>query len=282
MLEDLRKTSAEAREKRKGRRRRWMRLHFLGATVEDADAAAWAEAVEDAGGTVSDAQRVRVTTLIATLKSASVWTPLDRLWLFAAENATQALTDLKARATATATNSPTFTANRGYAGNGTTSFVNSNFNPSTASGNYTRNDAMFGCWVETAQTASAAAHTYVGAYVTNYAYMSQNNTTQNKWAANANGNTLFTFSTQTGLWVPQRTGANAQALFKDGASVATDTRASTVLENRTVVFLALDISAFEATDARLALGVIGKSLTAAQHAGFYAAARAYMTAVGVA
>jgi hypothetical protein len=73
------------------------------------------------GGALSNSELRLVSNLIRGLKTDGVWSSLDRLWLFAAENSTQALTDLVARSSATATNSPTFTANQGFAGNGTPS-----------------------------------------------------------------------------------------------------------------------------------------------------------------
>lgn len=92
----------------------------------DRDAVAWRAAVLGAGGTVSAAQLGRVDRLARCLKVGGVWPVADRIWLLAAENSTQSLVDLLARATATATNSPTFTAFAGWAGNGTTAFINLN------------------------------------------------------------------------------------------------------------------------------------------------------------
>lgn len=69
--------------------------------------------------------------LLAGLAADGILPMLDRLWLFAQPTAALALVDLIAGATATAVNSPTFTANRGYAGNGSTSYINTGFVPST-------------------------------------------------------------------------------------------------------------------------------------------------------
>jgi hypothetical protein len=123
----------------------------------DADALKWRTAVVSAGGSVSTPQLRRISTLIATQKAAGVWQQLDREWVFAAENATQALIDLKARSSATAVNSPTFTAWRGYAGNGSTSYVNTNFNTSTGT-LFTQNSAHWGVWQRTAKTVGAVGN----------------------------------------------------------------------------------------------------------------------------
>lgn len=240
----------------------------------DADARAWAAAVTAAGGAVSSSQLRLISILIVALKRAGVWTLLDRLWLFAAESATQALTDLKARAVATAVNSPAFTANRGYAGNGTTAHINSNFNPSTAGGNYARDDALLGCWVE---TEGASGGAYMAAYIAQWSLFWRSGATTIGWPVNQGANQNFTFAGQTGLWALQRTGANATELFKDGASVATGVAASVALENRNV-FILSDDGSTSTTTGRLAAAFIGKSLTAPQQAAFNAAMRAYMPA----
>lgn len=97
----------------------------------DADALLWVAAVVTAGGTVSAARQALVSNFIAAEKHAGCWTLTDDYWLLWAENATQALVSLKQLRTATPVNSPTFTANSGYAGNGTSSYINTGFIPAT-------------------------------------------------------------------------------------------------------------------------------------------------------
>lgn len=250
-----------------------------GGGAGDGDVAAWVAAVKAAGGTVSNDQASRVTDLLAALKGGGVWPLLDRLWLFAAEDSTQALTDIKSLAVATAVNSPTFTENRGYAGNGTTAYIDSNFNPSTAGGNYARNDALFGCWIETAS--SLTARVYMAPYISQYSFLSKASSSAYGWPVNQSATQTYNFVSEEGLWSLQRTGASATELFKDGASVATGTTGSTALENRNI-FILIDQAGGSPVDGRLASAFAGKSLTTVQQSAFYTAMRAYMTAVGVA
>lgn len=113
-------------------------LLFGGAVkgVKDPDALAWGTAV---GLLSTDPRLALIETLIVTLKTAGVWTVFDRLWLFAAQNSTQALTDLVTRSVATAVNTPTFTADRGVTGNGSTSYINTNYDPTVNGVNFTQN-----------------------------------------------------------------------------------------------------------------------------------------------
>lgn len=263
-----------------------MSLLLLRRSVVDADAAAWVSAVRAAGGQVSSAQAVRVSTLTLALKKAGVWSSLDRLWLFAAENSTQALIDLKARATATATNSPTFTANRGYAG-GTTSYINTNFNPSTAGGNYTQNSATYGCWVETAESSPASLKRLAGNDSSNYSEFS---TGAGSYGYSVNqgapGNSQVS-STSTGCFDFSRvaaSGAGAVNCYWNGSLTDATTHASIAIPNNNMFALASNNAGapYQNSDARLAGLWSGGGLTATQVAAFYAARRAYMTAVGVA
>src|SRR5215475_1833641 len=82
-------------------------------------AQSWAAKVTAQGGTVSATQFTRTDQLIGALNAGGILPKLDHLWLFAAESATAALVDVIGGAVATAINSPAFTANRGFAGDGT-------------------------------------------------------------------------------------------------------------------------------------------------------------------
>lgn len=90
----------------------------------------------------STAQRLKQNTLLSSLKTAGVWSKLDTFTNFATDGSSNfALIDWKRLTQYTAVNSPTFTANEGFMGNGTSSYVDTNFNPSTQSTNYVTNNA---------------------------------------------------------------------------------------------------------------------------------------------
>jgi len=124
------------------------RLALLTASV-DVDATSWRAAVLAAGGSVSDSQFQRISRLIRSLKGAGIWALLDRLWLHAAESSVQGLVDLKARTVATAVNSPAFAINRGFTGDGASSYLNLNFSLSTQAVAANVANIEFGGWVLT-------------------------------------------------------------------------------------------------------------------------------------
>ena len=97
----------------------------------DADVLAWRDAVLANGGSVSLARLIVVDQFVFSEKTAGLWALTDDYLGFWAENAVQALTSLKQRRLATAVNSPSFTADRDYTFNGTTSYADTGFVPGT-------------------------------------------------------------------------------------------------------------------------------------------------------
>jgi hypothetical protein len=105
----------------------------------------------------SAARRTLIQNCIVALQDAGIWDELDVLYLFAAADSQAACLNWKAPASnvAVPTNTPTFTADRGYAGNGTTSYVDTTFAPATHGVNWTQNDASLWVWCLTDSQNSA-------------------------------------------------------------------------------------------------------------------------------
>lgn len=97
----------------------------------------------------SSGQRVKQNKLLVDLKTAGIWSKLDTFGLFATDAGSNfALIDWKRLTTYTAVNSPTFTSNGGFTGNGTSSYIDTNYNPATQNINYTLNNAGRFFWVD--------------------------------------------------------------------------------------------------------------------------------------
>lgn len=90
----------------------------------------------------SAGQQVKQNQLMLGLKSSGAWSKLDTFAMFATDGSSDfALIDWKRLTTYTAVNSPMFTSNGGFTGNGTSSYIDTNFNPATQGANYTLNNA---------------------------------------------------------------------------------------------------------------------------------------------
>lgn len=111
-----------------------------------ASATAYFNQVTSNGGSLTNAEKTYINTFIGAL--GSDFAEFDRLWIHGLSNSVAARTSL-ANPTSTmitAVNSPTFTANQGYTGNGTTSYLDTNYNPSTGGVKFTINNASFGAY----------------------------------------------------------------------------------------------------------------------------------------
>lgn len=97
----------------------------------DPDVVSWAAQVVTNGGTVSEARKIVVSIFVRAEKVSGAWALTDDYWALWGENAIQSLVSLKQRRLAVATNSPTFTADRGYVFDGVTNYINTQFVPST-------------------------------------------------------------------------------------------------------------------------------------------------------
>jgi hypothetical protein len=247
------------------------------ATTYDSATTAWAAQVVTNGGTVSTTQKGYVDTLITGLKSDGVWTKLDRLWLFAAENVQQALTDIVADVSATNVNSATFTANRGYTGNGSNMYINSNFNPTTAtSPKYVQNSAcMFG-WSNTSGTESHAFYGDDGFDFVNSLGITGANLS---WQINSAYTRQSTALGATGLYLMNRTGSLVSVVDVNGTQYDTQTTVSSAAVSNshlTILRAGGDYSTKQAS----CLG-FGGGLTTGDRTNVNSRLRTYMTSVGV-
>jgi hypothetical protein len=176
----------------------------------------------------------------------------------------------------TTAGTPTFTTDRGWSATGAAGNkdVNTNFNPSTAAGNYTQNDAMICVWVygSTQENAAIVMDPAGDAKVELFNKWSDGNS---YWAINGNGTEISSVapSNPGGFWLMERTGASACELHNNNTLIGTSTNGSAALINQ-------NICSGSVANSIACLG-IGASLSSGQQTALYNAALAYMTAVGV-
>lgn len=195
-----------------------------GSSSLDASTIAWVNAVVAAGGTVSAAQQTNVNTLIVSLKSHSLWTIQDRIWLHANENVSQqALIDIVNLGVATVNGSITLAAG-GYTGDGSTGYLDSGY---SSGSNFSQNSGSFSQYIRNSRTSNSAAasgrfdaastggQSLISPY--NFALMSYdvNNGQFSNQPANTNAQ---------GFWTASRTASNAIALYKNSNSTAFDSQ----------------------------------------------------------
>lgn len=131
-----------------------LRRGFLGgggsASSFDSDYQAVLDRASTLGYTApSSGQQTLQNTLVTDLKTAGVWDKLDVFYVFATDGDSDFATlnwKTPSSHQVTKINSPTFTANSGFAGDGSSSYLDTNYNPATSGTNYTLNDASISVW----------------------------------------------------------------------------------------------------------------------------------------
>lgn len=225
----------------------------------------------------SSSRQTTYSTLIDGLVSAGVWAKLDALFMYAAADAATSLTNLVQVSHGgfldTGTGTPTFTADRGWSGNGAPGQrdVNMNFNPSTAAGHYTQNDAMFCAWQigTTQENELFLADTLNDSKIELFPKWSDGNT---YWAVNGTEITTTAPANSGGFWLGQRTASNASELRRNDVSVGTSASASTALSNSSIVL--------KPVANIVGCAGVGASLSSAQQTSLYNALNSYLTAIG--
>jgi hypothetical protein len=198
----------------------WLPL-FVASAIDPATTA-WVNQVVTNGGTVSGGRQTIVNTFIVCLKTNSLFTTFDRYWLLAGENTQSALTDMVGLVSAT-NSGATFTASTGYAGNGSTTFVNTNFVPSTNGVNYTQNSASFGGQVQTNRT-SAGNQSEYGAGNSAFTQVAGLLTLEGGGSSlifiNGGNRTIATSTSSRGSWIAVIATSSSGALYFNGSSGA--------------------------------------------------------------
>ncbi len=226
-----------------------------------------------------------VNQFIIQLKADGNFTKLDRLWLHATEAQDQAKVSIvnPASTKLTEVGSPTWTAKQGYTGNGSSMYLNTNYNLSTSSLNYLLNSSSAGLYIRTNPGAAVEVDLGVADATPNLTYLFPrnvgDNSFQNAQAALAG---IFTYANADtrGFFSIIRTAANAQSAWKNGISKATNATASSVLINNNVYILANNNNGAAASFSRkqIALSYFGSG-TVGQLT-FYNAIQTLMTQIG--
>jgi hypothetical protein len=183
----------------------------------------------------SAAQQVKQNQLIRSLKSEGIWTLLDVFYVYANDGSKEFATlNWKSPSTfqSTMVNSPSWTGTLGFTSNGTSSYINTNWNPSTNGVNFTLNNAAIIIHVN--GTGSASSGVDMGANGASGVGRVKLNArrTDNTYLAEINVSTVVTGGATTnalGFFQLRRIASNSYAVFKNGSSQFTSSQASTVM-----------------------------------------------------
>jgi hypothetical protein len=226
-----------------------------------------------------NARKIVINDLIVSLIADGIWAKLDVLWVLAAHDAQAARLNWKTPASfaLTAVNSPTFTTDRGYAGNGTTSYLDTGWDPATNGSNYTQNNASFGLW---SRTSGQSAVNLMGTGTANVCtIVSRNTSDQSSHRINTAGLGVGAASLDgSGFWHAERTASSASAIYKNGALEVAGAQTSAALSSSDFNLGRVNTTQFATT--QFAAAFMGASFSSGERSAFYTALQTYMTAVG--
>jgi hypothetical protein len=158
---------------------------------------------------------------------------IDYLFLFAQDQQANARISLfnPTLYNATEHNTPTWTANQGYTGNGSNMYLSLNFIDNTNGVNFASNNASMGCYLR--QSVGTTNKINFGTYAGNSTYISATFITGIFYAniqSSTYNSSIGSVGTQ-GLFTSVRTGSTATQQWVNGLQVKTGTDASTGLNN---------------------------------------------------
>lgn len=250
----------------------------------DADA----EAYFTAATVTETAYKDAINQFVLDLKAASIWTKFDRLWILANQNETAALTCLVSlNQDASAVNSPTFTAGEGFAGNGSSQYINSGYAVGTDNVNLTQNSAAYFFYSNTdgasdGQEAGAVQDGTFARMTQMLARTAAGNA--QAWVHQGGGGGLSAaVADGIGLYMASRTASNAQKLYKNGSSVASNTTASTTPSAFDVFFLIREVGGFPSgtySSRQLSMAGMASGFDDTEAAAFDAAVDTLKAAIG--
>lgn len=261
------------------------------ATSYDPDAQLWFDAVVTAGGTVSNAQKGYVNTLITALKAAGTWAKTVDMALMVAENSVQALVSLKQLRTGTAVNSPTFATSAGYTFNGTTNYIRTGLILDThALGLISAISVRFGAYQRN-NTAQSTGSVMGTSNNSTFQMRLRPRTTTGPGSISGGIQSSTVVSTTTlpdsslGMTAMQAAGTTTRVMDRNGASLASATQTayvSAVLPSIEMWVGCINSSGavFQALAAQVGLWLVTAPLSDAEKLSEYNAIQTYMTSHG--
>ena len=183
----------------------------------------------------SSLYKMKVDFLIKNLKEFGIWNQLDRLWVFSTEQQAHARVSLVNPSginsawpsNITEVNNPTWTRLKGYTGNGTSAYLNTNYTESTNGINATQNNVSTGIWC-TNKAITGSTEVDFGSNNGGSEILSQYwNGNLNAYVNSASGGVYTGYGNTLGLTAMQRTSSSSINILKNGVVISTPAENST-------------------------------------------------------
>ena len=174
------------------------------------------------GGSITGAEQGYLNTFLNSIQASE----FDRLWVHGLSNQIAARISLVNALTAdliTEVNAPTFTAGVGFTGDGTTDYLDLNFQPSTDGIKYTLNDCSFGVYTQDNVEGGYILGTGSGA---NFVGIRTKLTGNFTAEINSLSSVIGVSPSANGFWSVGRTGSTNPFVYRNGSSLTINTNPS--------------------------------------------------------
>lgn len=229
----------------------------------------------------TSARKTLYNNLIVTLKADGNWTELDVLVILAAADSQASLLDLKNLSDGALVNAPTFVADRGFTSDGSTSYINTQYNPSTDAVVHTQNDASAGVYIRTNTNTADFMIGLVDAGNNGTSILTRSGADQFTNRLNSDTSHIAASLDSSGLWCINRTANNLFETLKNGSSLGTQADTSQAFDNDEVYVLCrnkIGTGATNFSDKQGAAYFIGSG--SLNHATFNTALETFLDGIG--
>jgi hypothetical protein len=241
---------------------------------------AFSAVVVSRGGVVTNAEKARLTTFETSLGSDIL--EFDRLWIHALSNNIAARTSFvnPLSTIISAVNGPTFTPNLGYTGDGTTSYLNSNFNPATQGVKYTLNSASGFTYIQQNIVSAGAAFGAIVSSDISVLLYPQFLVNTPIYYINNLGTDSYGAGTSQGLSSFIRINSTNIAYYKNGAIAGTNVKSSSLIPNTSIYICGRSTSGILTNGFNGTISATGLGSNSYNQLNFYNALQALATSLG--
>ena len=250
----------------------------------DADAQAFFDRVDTAGGTLSATEQDAVNTLVVQMKADGIWTKMKAIYPMVGASAAACAQNLKSSSfTGTFTSGWTF-ASTGATPNGTSAYMNTGLNPSLQTNWSSNNHQSF--YSRTQTPSGAGWNMGVGDVFSGKPLFGLSVVRSSNIAIYDSGNfpNARTSSSETdarAFWLGSCTASNTRKLIKNGSVITSNTNTDTNAAPNNVIYLGAlkDTSTIgdQFMPQQCAFSSIGDGLTDTEASDLYTAVQAFQT-----
>ena len=230
-----------------------------------------------------------INTFIVSLKTAGVWSKLDAMYVLAAADQQAALLNWIADTNnATTVNSPTFTVDEGIQGNGTSSYVDTHYEPYSDSVHFSRTSGHYSVYsrsnISDGNYVDFGLSRYVTVYSHSYIVMKGSATSAVACLVMGSATTAHNITSSLGLYVVNVIGGNLQ--FYQNSTQKLNTAHTPLFMPTGNMYLGCRNYYVSSptpsgySSRQFAFVSIGGGLTSTEQANLYNAVEAYMDALG--